>query len=84
VPDRDESPEKSAHKVRKRTQNEIDTKEWIDTKPSLEEGCLNTFLSPYNVVEKQCKEEVMFEKEWVYQALLHWMDRKMYVKMSVK
>ena len=64
--------------------NEIDTKEWIDTKPSLKGGCLNTILSPYNVVKKRCKEEVMFEKEWVYQALLHQMDRKMYVKMSVK
>jgi len=79
VPERDKSPEERARKVRKE-HNEIDTKEWIDTKPSLKGGCLNTFLSPYNVVEKWCKEEAMFVREWVYRASLHRMDRKMYVK----
>ena len=83
MPEGDKSLEERACKVRKEC-NEIDTKEWIDTKPSLKRGCLNTILSPYNIVKKQCKEEVMFEKEWVYRVSLHWMDRKMYVKMSVK
>ncbi len=38
---------------------------------------------PYNVVENWCKKR-QYSKEWVYQALLHWMDRIMYRKWNIK
>jgi hypothetical protein len=47
VPKGDKSIKMRTRKVGKRTHNEIDTKEWMDTKPSLKGGCLYTFWSPY-------------------------------------
>ena len=46
----------------------------------LERRLLKYILSPYNVVEKRCKKEAMFVREWVYRASLHRMDRKVYEK----